>query len=181
MANDDEKFEHKYLDIWAKSSSPPSYFVDRHPTAVQCVKCNELEYIGSCPNCGNTTYQAGYDSDRIAGLFCVKCSKGRSRWTCKKCGTDNPMASTFGQLYPKGFCFIATATFESIDAPEVVFLREFRDITLLKNSMGKVFVELYYQYSPPIARILESSQVLRRSSRLVLSTLVWCLKHNWRR
>lgn len=118
----------------------------------------------------------------IASRVCSASNvQGRSRWTCKKCGTDNPMASTFGQLYPKGFCFIATATFESVDAPEVVFLREFRDITLLNNSVGKAFVQLYYQYSPPIARVLESSQVLRQSSRIVLSTLVRFLKHNWRR
>ena len=103
MANDDSKFEHKYLDVWAKSASPPSYFVDRHPTAVECVRCKELEHIGPCPNCGSSTYKAGYDSQGVAGLFCTKCNKGRTRWTCGKCGTDNAMANTFGQLYPKAF------------------------------------------------------------------------------
>lgn len=180
MANQDEKFEHKYLDVWAKSSNPPSYFVDRHPTAAQCVRCNELEHIGPCPNCGSSTYKAGYDSDLIAGLFCTRCNKGRTRWTCRQCGTDNAMANTFGQLYPKGFCFIATATFDSFDAPEVSFLREYRDSVLLQNQVGKLFVQVYYRCSPPIAHLIGSSHAFRRWSRIVLSRLVKHLERNRR-
>ena len=181
MANTDEKFEHKYLDIWAKSSTPPSYFVDRHPTAVECVRCKELEHIGACPNCGSSTYKAGYDSSLVAGLFCVKCGKGRTRWTCPKCGTDNAMANTFRQIYPKGFCFIATATFESVEAPEVIFLREFRDDVLLKRVVGRTIVDAYYRLSPPLAKLISQSKMLKRSSRVILSQFVQYLKWQWRK
>lgn len=180
MATTDEKFEHKYLDIWAKSSSAPSYFVDRHPTAVECARCKELERISACPNCGSSTYKAGYDSSGVAGLFCVKCGKGRTRWTCSKCGTDNAMARTFGQIYPKGFCFVATATFGSFEASEVIFLRRFRDDVLLRSVAGRIFVDAYYKLSPPFAKVISHSNLLKISSRVVLSRLVRYLTWTWR-
>ena len=47
-----------------------------------------------------------------------------------------------------GGCFIATAAYGSIMHPYVKELRKFRDTYLLTNYMGKVFVDLYYEYSP---------------------------------
>jgi hypothetical protein len=66
-----------------------------------------------------------------------------------------------------GGCFITTAAFGSPLAPEVVILREFRDRYLLTNLPGKVFVSLYYAWSPPVARLIskhESLKVLARST-----------------
>jgi len=60
------------------------------------------------------------------------------------------MATTFGQIYPKGFCFIATATFESVEAPEVLVLRQFRDDVLLKCVAGRTFVVAYYRLFPTV-------------------------------
>jgi hypothetical protein len=87
---------------------PPSCFVDRHPTAVQCFRCNELEYIGSCRNCGNATYQRA--TIPIGSRVCSPSNVAKTDPGAReKCGTDNPMATRFGQLYANGFCLIATA------------------------------------------------------------------------
>ncbi len=42
----------------------------------------------------------------------------------------------------KGGCFIATAIYDSYEAPEVVVLRKFRDSYLLKSSFGQSIVSL---------------------------------------
>jgi hypothetical protein len=174
------EFKNQYINIDAKSGSTAPYEVDRHPSAVQCVRCKELEYVRECPNCGGHRYDAGYDSHGVVGLFCAGCKKGRTRWTCQKCGTDNSMAKTFGQLYPKSFCFIATATYESPEAPEVVFLREFRDRVLLKSLAGQRFVDAYYRLSPPVAKLISHSRMLKHSSRMLLSHLVRYLERQRR-
>lgn len=71
----------------------------------------------------------------------------------------------------KGRCFIATAAFEYHSA-EVQILTEFRDQFLLTNTFGKVFVEIYYKLSPPIAKVLDKSEFLRAITRKILSRFI---------
>jgi hypothetical protein len=71
-----------------------------------------------------------------------------------------------------GGCFIATAAYGSMLEPHVVILREFRDRVLLKNAIGKAFVDLYYTYSPPIAKIIADRSALRFTVRWGLLPIV---------
>ena len=41
-------------------------------------------------------------------------------------------------------CFIATAVYGNVNAPEVKALRNFRDNVLMNNSLGRRVVDLYY-------------------------------------
>jgi hypothetical protein len=77
-----------------------------------------------------------------------------------------------------GGCFIATAAFGSIMEPHVKLLRLFRDRFLLVNNIGKGFVRLYYQYSPPIAEYISEHESLRTAVRWTLLPFVgmsWCI------
>ncbi len=51
----------------------------------------------------------------------------------------------------KSGCFIATAAMGSADDPTVKLLCQLRDDVLLKSWIGEVFVDAYYQCSPPFA------------------------------
>jgi hypothetical protein len=69
-------------------------------------------------------------------------------------------------------CFIATATFGTPMAHEVNILKKFRDSFLLRNRTGKMLVFSYYKLSPPIARAIKKSEVMRRSVRILLIPIV---------
>ena len=71
-----------------------------------------------------------------------------------------------------GGCFIATAAFGSPFQSQVMLLKRFRDQCLLPNSPGRLFVRLYYRYSPPIARIIARHDILRRLVRVGLCPLI---------
>ena len=72
------------------------------------------------------------------------------------------------ELEKKGGCFIATACFGSFDAPEVLVLRQFRDVVLLESMAGRAFVLFYYTVSPPIARFIQKREKLKGWVRFFL-------------
>lgn len=72
-------------------------------------------------------------------------------------------------------CFIATSAFESADAPEVLFLRNYRDQVLLKNHLGQVFVKTYYRISPAIAHVLDKQFYFKPIVRQALRLLIKCV------
>ena len=79
----------------------------------------------------------------------------------------------------KGGCFIATACYGNYNATEVLVLRNYRDNVLLKTSIGRVAVEIYYLISPPIARLLDKSNSLKAFVRKnILAPIVSKIKRN---
>jgi ribosomal protein L7/L12 len=58
-------------------------------------------------------------------------------------------------------CFIATVCYGGYDTPEVIKLRNFRDEVLLKSLPGKIFVKLYYRFSPGISKVVSKSETMK--------------------
>lgn len=71
-----------------------------------------------------------------------------------------------------GGCFIATAAYGSYMHDDVMILRRFRDKILLKSSIGRKFVEHYYQHSPYFAKKISNSESLKMISRTALYPIV---------
>jgi hypothetical protein len=72
-------------------------------------------------------------------------------------------------------CFVATAAFGSPMEKQVKTLRRFRDQVLSKTSFGKMFVNLYYQVSPPMARWIAQSPLRRSVARGALTPVIFSI------
>ena len=78
-----------------------------------------------------------------------------------------------------GGCLIATATFGSEMAPQVQFLRELRDNTVLQTESGTSFMsgfnQFYYSFSPVIADYERENPAFKETVKLALTPLLTSL------
>ena len=78
-----------------------------------------------------------------------------------------------------GGCLIATAAFGSELAPQVQFLREIRDNTVLQTKSGSAFMtgfnQLYYSFSPTIADYERENLIFKEVVKLTLVPLLTSL------
>jgi len=78
-----------------------------------------------------------------------------------------------------GGCLIATATFGSEMAPQVQFLRELRDNTVLQTESGTSFMagfnQFYYSFSPVIADYERENPMFKEAVKLTLTPLLTSL------
>ena len=69
-------------------------------------------------------------------------------------------------------CYVATCVYGSYDCPEVWTLRRFRDDTLGKHFLGRMFIRAYYAVSPAIVQCFGNAGWFRRLWRGVLDRMV---------
>lgn len=63
-------------------------------------------------------------------------------------------------------------------APEVIYLRQYRDCILTKSNGGRYFVQAYYILSPLIAKVISNSFFLKRVTRtIVLLPIIKMIDH----
>ena len=75
-----------------------------------------------------------------------------------------------------GGCLIATATYGSEMAPQVQFLREIRDNTVMSTSSGSVFMagfnQMYYSFSPTIADLERENPLFQETVRVFITPMI---------
>ena len=123
---------------------------------------SEPQYI--CDVCGKKK-----PVSQMAGK-CVKCGK----YVCSQCAKlkgDKVYCPEHA-----GACFIATAAYGTPMAEEINTLRRFRDEVMEPNLLGKYFVTLYYDISPPLARVIARSKSMKAFVRLNLKPIIRSLE-----
>jgi hypothetical protein len=74
-------------------------------------------------------------------------------------------------------CFIATSTYGDPFCSEVVYLRLFRDYFLCKHPLGRLFINVYYLISPPLATLIERHVLLQKCTNCLLNGVIKCIRH----
>lgn len=69
-------------------------------------------------------------------------------------------------------CYIATAIYGSYNSPEVLILRQFRDQTLQKYILGRLFISTYYFVSPMLSKTVRKNKLLNASISFFLAKIV---------
>ncbi len=97
------------------------------------------------------------------------------------CGAGTTLVNGICQVVkteePKGGgCLIATAAYGSELAPQVQFLREIRDNTVMSTSSGVAFMsgfnQLYYSFSPTIADMERENPMFQEAVRAFITPMV---------
>jgi hypothetical protein len=75
-----------------------------------------------------------------------------------------------------GGCLIATAAYGTEMAPQVQFLREIRDNTVMSTNSGSSFMtgfnQLYYSFSPTIADMERENPLFKEAVRIILTPMI---------
>jgi hypothetical protein len=71
-----------------------------------------------------------------------------------------------------GGCYIATLVYGDYDSSEVLILRDFRDNVLAKSIAGRLFIKLYYAFSPHLVKVLKNKHSIQDGIRKILDSVV---------
>jgi len=150
-------------------ANPASVYCEEHGGTEETVEDDEGNQIGMCtlPDgtvCGSWAFYRGECPAPIT------------------CGPDEKLEN--GVCVPKeteeeegrGGCLIATATFGSELAPQVQFLREIRDNTVLSTASGTSFMtafnSFYYSFSPAVADLERQNPMFKETVKVAITPLL---------
>ena len=123
----------------------------------------------------------GSESDRIVW------NEGTASVESKDSGSDDIDKNTVNVVGDRidtghedgGGCLIATAAYGSELAPQIQFLREIRDNTLLSTDSGTSFMagfnQFYYSFSPAVADLERENVVFRDAVRVAITPALYTL------
>ena len=134
------------------------------------VTCGAVNDLGPCPNCNSEKITTRGTGD-ARYLECLRCGETWMYLRCPKCGSETRVGRSG---LPNDGCFLATAAYGSPYAHEVVLLRKYRDMHLLRTIVGRFTVRLYERISPPIANWVVMRPFARHFiCRVVMPPLLW--------
>ena len=161
-----------YEDFWDYRSGVYEY-IEGELEGYHCISVVGFDDTNECWICKNS-WGTGWGEN---GWFKIKYGE---------CGIDdvfgmwNLVAPLIDGADEDKNCFIATAAFGSKLDPHVQFLRNFRDEVVLKSTFRNAFIwllELYYKFSPPIARKMKENPPLKNSIKYgLVYPFVLCTK-----
>lgn len=124
---------------------------------------------------GNFVYELHVPESAQAGNYIIVASANLARGTV----SNNRVVAVAAQQTPTSECLIATAAFGSEIAPQVQFLRDFRDNHILSTSAGSSFMNVfngwYYSFSPHVADYERGQPWLQHVIRISIYPLLGIL------
>ena len=75
-----------------------------------------------------------------------------------------------------GGCFVATAVYGGEDHFNLIVLRSFRDNFLEEYSIGRKFIQFYYEYGPKLAKSVSKYNLLRTLFKPLVNLGVYTVK-----
>ncbi|NVN97112.1 hypothetical protein HXX01_02675 [Candidatus Nomurabacteria bacterium] len=73
-------------------------------------------------------------------------------------------------------CYIATMAYGDYNHPQVIILRNFRDETLTRTKLGRLFIKSYYKISPKLVELLKKQERTNKLIRIILNQLIKMIK-----
>ena len=87
-----------------------------------------------------------------------------------------PTGGNSSESKPTSGCYIATMAYGDYDHPQVLVLRQFRDNVLDKSIFGRLFIRIYYHFSPKLVIRLENKKIVNDFLRKVLNFIIKIVK-----
>lgn len=146
------------------------------PTKIRlvCVACESIA-LADRPDVLNVAKEGVYPKDW--GLECPDCLSTGPFYIERTCRTKKTKVAlrshankvsqktgshpSYSSSSSSSACFIATAVYGHSDHWKVLKLRAFRDEVLMNTPLGKLFIAVYYQLSPPLAKLVRRYSWLR--------------------
>jgi hypothetical protein len=148
--------------------SPVSTDSEEHPAAFEINSLDYWTYIDSGPPQDGVFKQVSANEDVASSTT----SEGQSQQEPQQ---EQPASGSNG-----GGCLIATAAFGSELAPQVQFLRDFRDNHVLATKSGSSFMNVfnawYYSFSPQVADYERQQPWLQQAARVAIYPLLGILQ-----
>lgn len=69
-------------------------------------------------------------------------------------------------------CYIATMVYGDYNHPQVMALREFRDVTLRRTALGRAFIRFYYKNSPSWVEKMKDKKGINNIIRVILDKFI---------
>jgi len=157
--------------------------ITSQPVTIESISTNEIKQLLTVEDVSTNGYfvesNSGNNID-LRYLFGEKQSVAQNELTIKLVGmNDNTPTEIQSNENLGGGCLIATAAFGSEMAPQVQFLRELRDNTVLQTQSGTSFMtgfnQFYYSFSPQIADLERENPIFKETVKLTLTPLLTSL------
>jgi len=129
-------------------------------------------FFGGYNHYDNRGRKTGHSDPGLFGSYNHRDASG------KQAGSSDPgMFGSYHHSDSQG-CYVATCVYGSYDCPQVWTLRRFRDNTLAKTILGRVFIRTYYTISPSIVKWFGKTEWFKKMWHGVLDNMVQCLNDN---
>jgi len=138
-----------------------SWDISRIATALGVGTSTVRNYVKECDNISLSTAKGHFT------VVCYECEHENYMFdggyeNCEKCG----------KRVKGGGCFIATASFGTPLAEEIIILKLWRDNSLIKNGLGRGFVRFYYWISPTITKIIRNIEPMKLIVRIFIRIFI---------